>query len=337
MTTDEQAVDGGGRGLPPAPAVSIIVPAYNVAAYIGEALDSVFAQTFNDYEVIVINDGSPDTPALERALEPYRGRIVYLKQENGGLSAARNAGIRAARAPWIALLDADDAWEPDYLAVQLAELARDPAVDVLYPNALVFGDAAEAGQDFMTMCPSAGEVTFESLVAQRCTVMISVLARREAIVRAGMFDEDRGIRGSEDFDLWLRIVKQGGRIAYHRRPLVRYRRRAGSLSSDPVRMCEDILRRLEKARARLELTPAERRALDSAAARFRALLDLNRGKRAFFQGKTADAVAHLRAANRRLGRARLTLAIWGLRLAPRLLRRAYDFRDRFILRADTKF
>src|SRR5215216_6434275 len=74
------------------PAVSVVIPAYNAARHIGEALESVFAQTFTDYEVIVVNDGSPDTPALERALAPYMSRIIYLKQENRGVSAARNTG-----------------------------------------------------------------------------------------------------------------------------------------------------------------------------------------------------------------------------------------------------
>src|SRR5919198_1434145 len=93
------------------PAVSVIIPAYRVTQYIAEALDSVLAQTFTDYETIVINDGCPETVALERVLEPYRERIIYLKQENRGPGAARNAGILAARSPLIALLDADDVWE----------------------------------------------------------------------------------------------------------------------------------------------------------------------------------------------------------------------------------
>src|SRR5262249_53899875 len=91
-----------------APAVSVIIPAYRVTQYIVGALDSVLAQTFTDYETIVINDGCPETAALERVLEPYRDRIIYFKQENRGPAAARNTGIRAARAPLIALLDADD-------------------------------------------------------------------------------------------------------------------------------------------------------------------------------------------------------------------------------------
>src|SRR5437763_483641 len=88
------------------PQVSIIIPAYNVAPYIAETLDSVFAQTYMNYEVIVVNDGSPDTEDFERALEPYLDRITYLKQENAGVSVARNAGLLAARGEFVAFLDA---------------------------------------------------------------------------------------------------------------------------------------------------------------------------------------------------------------------------------------
>src|SRR5712671_2294711 len=92
-------------GAHAAPAVSVIIPAYNSAAYIAETLESVFAQTLADFEVIVINDGSPDTDQLEKVLEHYRERIVYLKQENRGPSAARNIGIRSSRGEFLAFLD----------------------------------------------------------------------------------------------------------------------------------------------------------------------------------------------------------------------------------------
>src|SRR5208283_4207726 len=98
------------------PQVSVIMPAYRVSAYIKDAVDSVLAQTFQDFELIVVNDGCPDTEALERVLGPYRSRIVYLKLEkNVGLASARNAGIQASHSPYIALLDADDIYEPNYL------------------------------------------------------------------------------------------------------------------------------------------------------------------------------------------------------------------------------
>ena len=88
------------------------MPAYRVTEYIGAALDSVRAQTFTDYEIIVVNDGCPDTAALEQVLGPYLDRIVYLKQENRGLAGARNTAIHASRGRYLALLDADDLWEP---------------------------------------------------------------------------------------------------------------------------------------------------------------------------------------------------------------------------------
>src|SRR5262252_9042330 len=86
------------------PTVSIIVPAYNVAPFISETLDSVFSQTFKDFEVIVINDGSPDTRELESTLERYLDRITYLKQANRGAAAARNAGLAVARGEFVAFL-----------------------------------------------------------------------------------------------------------------------------------------------------------------------------------------------------------------------------------------
>src|SRR5579864_51434 len=122
------------------PAVSVIIPAYNAAAYIAETLDSVFAQTFREFEVIVINDGSPDTNQLEKVLERYLDRIVYLKQENRGPSAARNAGIQRSRAEFLALLDSDDVWNREYLATQMSFFQRDPKLDLIYSDFLYHGD-----------------------------------------------------------------------------------------------------------------------------------------------------------------------------------------------------
>jgi glycosyltransferase involved in cell wall biosynthesis len=104
------------------PAVSVVTPCYKVTEYVAGALDSLRAQTFRNFETILVNDGCPDTDNLERVLAPYRREIIYFKQEHGGLSVARNTAIRAARAPIIALLDPDDAWERGYLEAQTALL-----------------------------------------------------------------------------------------------------------------------------------------------------------------------------------------------------------------------
>ena len=317
------------------PLVSVIIPAYEVAEFIGDALDSVFAQTFTDYEVIVVNDGSPDTPELELALAPYMSRIVYLKQENRGVSAARNTGIAAARGSLIAFLDGDDVWLPNYLEVQVKRIQADPTIDVLYPNVLMFGDSSDQGEEFMTICPSSGEVTFERLLLQECNVSNCSIARKETIVRAGMFDES--LRSVEDFDLWLRVIKDGGRIAYHRDVLARYRRRPGSLTADPIWLSEHILEVLQKVKQRQDLTPSERSTVDSQYEHFHALLRLHEGKRAFFSGDTAGAIEGLTEANRFFRNRKTTMTLMMLKVAPRLLLRAYDLRDRFYFRMITKY
>ena len=315
--------------------MSVIIPAYDVAEFIGDALNSVFAQTFSDYEVIVINDGSPDTPKLERVLGPYMSRIVYLKQENLGVSSARNCGIAAARGSLIAFLDGDDIWLANYLEVQVKRIQADPSIDVLYPNVLMFGGSSEDGEEFMTICPSNGEVTFERLLLQECNVSNCSIARKETLVRAGMFDES--LRSVEDFDLWLRVIKCGGRIAYHRDVLARYRRRSGSLTADPIWLSEHILEVLRKVRQREDLTPSERETVDSQYEHFHALLRLHEGKRAFFSGDTAAAITGLTEANRFFRNRKTAFTLMMLRIAPRLLLRAYDLRDRFYFRMITKY
>ena len=321
-----------------APEVSVIIPAYNTSQYIAATVKSVLAQTYTSYEVIVVNDGSPDTPAMERALAPFRDRILYVVQENGGISVARNTALALARGRYVALLDSDDAWEPDYLAVQVAALEADPSLAVVYPNALISGDHPHAGRTFRDICPSTGPVTFQAVLTQRCQVFISALIRRSAIARVGGFDPE--LRSVEDFDLWLRLLAAGERIGYHDRVLVRFLKRRGSLSSDPVWMAENVLTVLDKfaaGPAALTLPPADRQALEIRRAYFRARLEIAYGKRAFFRLDPWKAREHLERANAHFRSPRLSLVCVLLRLFPGVLLKVYRLRDRHIVGADTSF
>jgi len=319
-----------------APLVSVIVPAYRVTESIAATLDSVLAQTFTDYEIIVVNDGSPDTEELESVLAPYRDRIVYLRQENQGLSGARNTGIRAARGKYIAPLDADDMWDPEHLAAQVAVLEAEPSIDFVYADARIFGDLPEAGKTVMDLCPSAGEVTFERLVARQCTVHVCVtVCRREALIRAGLFDPD--LRRVEDIDMWLRISRQRHRIVYQRRVLGSYRRRAGSLSSDRVAMLETFLTVLAKAASEPQLTAAQREAVAHQCAVERASLDLERGKRAFLAGDAEGAVRHLTQARAQRKSLKLAAVLMLLRVTPSFLRTLYQWRDRHVYKLKTQW
>jgi glycosyltransferase involved in cell wall biosynthesis len=324
-----------GQKVRSGPKVSVIMPAYNVAQYIAEALDSVFDQTFTDFEVIVVNDGSPDTEDLERVLAPYLDRIVYAKQTNGGVSSARNTAVRLASAPYIAQLDPDDTWLPNYLEVQMGLIDSDPGLDVLYPNTVVFGESADSGLTGMQLSPSEGDVEFESLISQKCTVLACVVARRETLIRAGLFDES--LRSSEDFDMWLRISKMGGRISYHRKVLARYRRRSDSLSANPIPMYESILQVLGKWEGARDLSARERQVLSEAISQFEADLDFSRGKKAFFAGDKALALALIKKANKYYRNKKLSLVIGLLTIAPETLLHIYRMRDRRFYGANTEF
>jgi GT2 family glycosyltransferase len=226
-------------------------------------------------------------------------------------------------------------WEPDYLVVQATALDTDSSVAVSYANAVIFGDSLDAEKDYMSVFPSEGEVTLQSLVEMECNVLVSALVRRDVLARVGLFDES--LRTNEDFDLWLRIAQSGGRFVYHRRPLWRYRKRQGALSADPVVMWGGALRVLEKARRELNLSPAERAVVDRRCDYVRAMLRLYHGKRAFFAGDFAAAAGALAEANAWLKSRKLALTVRAMRVAPRLLLHAYKARDRFVYGTSTRF
>jgi hypothetical protein len=309
------------------PAVSVIIPAYNSAPFIAQTLDSALSQSFGDYEVIVVNDGSPDTPDFERALRPYWTRIVYLIQQNGGPSAARNLAIRHARGEYVAFLDSDDLWMPEYLANQMRILAAEPTLDLLYSNGLVIGDVQLAGRELMSIAPSRGKVTFERLIAIVCTVHMScVVARRQSLIDVGLFDER--FRRSEDFHLWARLAYRGARIGYHRRVLVLHRRRPGSLSDDRMAMTKGAIEVLQDLERTLPLTAEQQTLIRQHIARCHAVAALEEGKQLFMAGeydRAAAAFEHSRAFEPdRWRQTRLRALRVGLRVAPRLMRRTYS-------------
>jgi len=317
-----------------APVVSVIVPAYRAAGFITATLDSILAQTFQDFEIIVVNDGSPDTEDLEKVLEPYDRRIVYLRQENQGPSGARNTAIRVARGEFIAPLDADDIWDPDHLEVQLAVLRADPALDMVYADARIFGDVPEAGRTLMEFRPSHGEVTFERLVTQECSVHICVcVIRREILLRAGLFDPN--VRMAEDVDVWLRMVMKGGRIVYHRRVLGKYRRRAGSQSSDTAAMIESWIGVLSRIARTPGLSAGDRGVAERQIPVEQTRMEMERGRQAFVAGDSEAAIRHLSRVNRQQKSIKLAVILGLLRVAPGFLKTLYDWRNRHVFRVNT--
>jgi glycosyltransferase involved in cell wall biosynthesis len=303
------------------PEVSVIVPAFRASADIGVALDSIFAQTLSSHEVIVVNDGSPDTPELRRALQPYASRIVYIElAANRGAAVARNAGILRARGRYVAFLDADDRWLPTMLATQVAYLDAHPECALVYADALITGESPLAGQRFMQGAPSDGEVTLLSLIEQRCNVILStVVVRRDIILKAGLFDE--GLRRGQDADLWLRMALRGAALAYQRHVLAERRVRASGLSGDVVSELERALNVLDRFGTRHLLDAPARTALRIRTMQLVDRLEIEQGKRRILEGNFAAAQYHLSATRERP--LKLRVALLALQVAPRLVRAIY--------------
>jgi len=296
------------------PKVSAIIPTYKTTDCIVECLDSVFAQTYKDFEAIVVNDGSPDTIELEKVLGSYMERIVYIKQENKRAAGARNTAIHHARGEFVAFLDSDDTWMPHHLAAQMQLFEHDPSLSLTYSNALVGMPGKEF--EFMERCPSAGEATFESLLLEQCQIPIStVVARKEAITRAGMFDEK--LLRNDDYDMWVRTVFYGARIAYTEKVNAYMRiARPGSLSESRAKMAEGSWAILEKLTRTLPLTDQARKVVEQRAAYYKARYLLEEGKDKLDQHQFDQARRLLSEANDYFRKSKLSLALLGLSVAP---------------------
>lgn len=308
---------------PQKPLVSVIIPAFNAAEFIGETVDSVFAQTFTDFEVIVINDGSPDTQELERVLQRFPSKLHYIKQENQGAAAARNTGLRAAEGEFVAFLDADDAWLPTFMEKQLDLLKRNNA-DFVFADALLFGDSPVAGRTFMQVEPPRGEVTPENLLSVKVTVLTStVLARKAPILEAGLFDVS--MRRGQDFDLWLRLAKAGVRFAYQREVLAHHRIVESGLSGGTISQLQRTLTVLEAIKAK-GLTASEEAAHQWNVNRTLRELALENGKEKLLNRDFPAALKSFNEARKFRHTWKVLFVCLALRIAPGVLWRIYNRR-----------
>ncbi|MBK8812040.1 MAG: glycosyltransferase [Acidobacteria bacterium] len=305
-----------GTLVPDSPKVSIVIPAYNISGFVRETLDSVFAQRFTNFEAIIVNDGSPDTVELEKELEPLFDRIVYAVQDNRGASQARNSAICLARGEWLAFLDGDDIWLPEHLESQI-ELATREGFDMVYCDALLFGEALFDGDNFMRTSPSNGEVTTSSLISADCNVITSgTLLRKEWVERVNLFDTS--LPRMQDFDLWYRIARAGARIGYSKRILIKYRVRSEGLSGSNVERSRRNIRALEVIAEKYDLNESEQRAWDEKMLEYRAEFELEKGKYFLTAGEFAEARRHIARANDYYRKPKLTVIMMLLKISPRL-------------------
>jgi glycosyltransferase involved in cell wall biosynthesis len=301
------------------PFVSIVIPAYNVADFIAETLDSALMQTFQDFEIIVVNDGSPDTEKLEKVLKDYFSKLVYIKQINGGAAAARNTAIHFAKGEFIAFLDGDDIWLPNKLEKQV-DFIKANDLDLTYCNAYMFGEKIWDGKNYMELSKSQGKVTVESLLSFECNFITSgTVVRREKVIEVCGFDENRKISGAEDFDLWFRLVKNGCKTDYQEDVLLKYRAVVGSLSGGNIERAARTLNCLNYVRGKNELTQAEQKIWDFEVEKAEANIEIEKGKYYLVKEDFEQAKKHLKKANIYYKKTKYSIVILLLNLSPKLL------------------
>lgn len=300
--------------------VSVVIPAYNCADTIGETLDTVLGQTVPVHEVVVVNDGSPDTPALDRVLASYAPRVRVLKQANAGPSAARNTGIQAATGTHVAFLDADDLWEPRFIERTVARLQANPPVDLVWTDGTFFGEATHEGLRYTALNRVELPATPLSLLERRCTLLTSaVVVRRDLVVRAGGFHLERKV--VEDLDLWVRLLKKGARFDFVPEPLVRRRLLETSLSADFERLAGALLRYYDALEGQQLLDAQEREALRLARARVLRERSREAGRKALIAGDYHDARRHLASAVRGPADWKIAAALVATWITPGVARR----------------
>lgn len=236
------------------PRVSVIIPTYNRAYFLHQAIESVLNQTFQDFELIVVDDGSTDsTPYV---LQKWKGKIRWVRQENAGVSRARNVGILAARGRYFCFLDSDDLWLGEKLETQVGFLDANPHYPVCYTDEVWVRRGRRVN-------PRKIHRKYSGWIFDRCLPLCiispsSAMMRREVLDAVGGFDEDLPV--CEDYDLWLRVASRFPIFFLDQKLIIKRGGHADQLSNRSWGNDRYRVRALEKQLSQNHLTPRERRA-----------------------------------------------------------------------------
>lgn len=244
------------------PKVSVIIPTYNQVCFLREAIDSVLEQTFSDFEVLVVDDGSTDNTA--EVIEAVSDlRVRYIRQDNQGQGGARNTGLSASKGEYIAFLDSDDRFLPDKLESQIHVLDDREEVG-LVAGGWVFIDAQ--GKNLFERHPwvALSDLGVRTWLYGCPFAVHSVLVRRSWLEQVSGFDDDRQLRGTEDWDLWLRLAYAGCHMAWIKRVVCSYRIHSTNTIRDASNKAQGIISVLDKFFSNPDL-PLELRALEDHA------------------------------------------------------------------------
>lgn len=226
--------------------VDVIIPAYNTSKFLPYAIESVIAQDFTDWQIVLVDDGSTDNTA--QVIAPYRqqlgSKFTYVYQQNRGLPAARNTAIRSSSSELLALLDADDVWMPWRLSESVKLMRSRPSVALTYGGITHIDSEGRPGRTFEgSEKNAASHIAAQIYTRQIHLPCPTVTFRRDCLSEVGLFDES--MRATEDRDLWLRIA-QRHEVAFIPKAIAYYRLSPQSMSTDPDRMLRAQLQFIHK-------------------------------------------------------------------------------------------
>lgn len=238
------------------PVVSVVIPVYNGGRYLADAIQSVLDQTYRDFEVVVVDDGSTDDS--EAVAKGFGEAIRYLHQANGGVCKARNAGIAAAHGAYIAFLDQDDLWLPNKLAEQVTYLENHREIAAVYCQCKVTGEGWLRSDVYYTELVKDDII---GVISGPCLLMTTTLFRKDVLGKIGGFDEMLVGAGGEDMDLTVRL-KQVAQVAYLPTVLAEYRMHGSNNSTHSERLLYNHGLYLRKCRDLYGSNPQVARFLD---------------------------------------------------------------------------
>ncbi|WP_375512534.1 glycosyltransferase family 2 protein [uncultured Nostoc sp.] len=228
------------------PNVSVIIPTFQRADLVSETIESVLAQTYTDYEIIVVNDGSTDN--TREVLAKFKDKITVIDQENKGLATARNTGIMASQGQYIAFVDDDDLWIPNKLEKQIPCFESNPNIGLVYSNIVFFDDnCVFTSKIWPKGSHPPGVLKSWMLFMVDYIPVPTVVVRRECLDKVGLFDQT--LTSCEDYDLWLRIIEKFS-VHFLNKTVAFYRQSVNSMSTNKERMLVNEIRVKEKAFSR---------------------------------------------------------------------------------------
>lgn len=234
------------------PKVSVIITTFNRANYIRQAIESVFNQSYQDFEIIVIDDGSTDN--TREILKKYNNKIRYLFQENRGLAYSRKLGASLSKGNYIAFLDSDDVWLPEKLKIQVDTLDKDPELALVCSESYVINDSGEIVGHLKRT--SRDKESYINLFERDFILTLTVIVRRQCYNDIGGFDET--LLGVDDYDCWLRLASKY-KFKYLDFPLSKYRIHEHNMSKNLEIMLKEEIKIFKKGEIKKDINFFKRR------------------------------------------------------------------------------